>query len=296
MVKKSRGDRLYDLVQKLNSVTDFGTFLEAKEGLEKIMNFCVGGDVADASSVSAITKVLGVIEAYVSDMFPCNEKVEDSLAFAKSLGHLLLHDAKPKFLEAIPAIEGGLQLHHLITSLRGEVFKGEEIDIEAAKSSGQVTELQVMLKQVSELTGKFEQSAMATAIKKIIEVRDAGIKLVRTLGDALSKEASGKVEQAASDLRDLSGGVKGGKHWLDGLSEADKANYNKLHKHAQATLNKEPEVASLKTKIDALETVASARFLWGGPRVGGRYGTGCTGLPGLGFGGLGFKARDFRYA
>lgn len=146
-----------------------------------------------------------------------------------------------------------MDLFSAIGRTKAECFAEGELDAAKAMNCKGIDEVRVLVHKIqTNMEDLSEHETAKDMVAKVKLVYDDGLKLLTTIGETLTENAASMLTQVADELKDISGGIAGGKDWLQNVSEADKGNYKKLSKRAAETLSKEPRVATMKSKIDAV--------------------------------------------
>lgn len=192
------------------------------------------------------------------------------LDLVEGLAALLPKQEHTSSTKVFPLARCGCRLADAIKCMVDHCFDGGEVNLGAAGNASSIKQAQVIVEQAkNELNVDKDTKVvevMATQIENLVK---DGMDKLDSIGQAMARGAMTELQGITNKLKDIGRGVKGGKDWLEGVTEAMKNNWKKLNAKAQDTLCKETEVAGLRLVIDNVDKVvwpARCQILWGGFR------------------------------
>lgn len=197
--------------------------------------------------------MLEVCITYLVDTALGGEFMGEILELASKVNESLADNLRTTPESFFVMVRGGMSLSAAISKTKADCFMDGTLDTTQAVESKAIDEVRVLIhKMQANIDQLSENEASLNMVAKMKVLHKEGIELLSTIGEALKESAAAALQKSVDDLRDIAKGVSGGKDWLNNFPEGDMSNYKKLAKRAAETLSKEPQVANMKVKIDAV--------------------------------------------
>jgi hypothetical protein len=216
--------------------------------------------------VQSATEALSLLADHLTDIFPsadCSVFIQG----AHALRDFLPTESLPDNSIVLEPLELGISLAACKVSVEKEGTKDGLFDVgNLDVNSVSVVLLSVLLEQVVSAVDDLQKQGAVNATKVIntlSELTDKCRAIKKELGVKELTFANENLTEALLPLEDLRGGLDGGKDWLNGVKEPQKADWKFLWKHAGTTIMKEAKVAGLRALIDEGRKVGQqSTWIW----------------------------------
>ena len=184
-----------------------------------------------------------------------HEDVPALLSLAKSIQEVLLDAEPPEEASYLEALQYASGLASNLKALRGEGADAEgNLNPMLAAQSETLPSTQVLLQRVGAAAREAEEwtdpQELKLNVKHILQKqRDDAKALLQIIGEHLALGATQAANKLLANLEPRRRGLADGGDWLDGMTEAQKGNWNALFERGQSTIVKDKFIAGLKKPI-----------------------------------------------
>lgn len=269
LAEKSRGDRIANLMEALGCVTSGATLMKNITSLQERLGAAIGAKL-DEKATKAAHRVIDIAATFVSASLPDPKDVdiEALLEFSDGLVELLPEAARPATAQVFPLARCAVRLASAMTAMVKECYAEGQVKLKIAERATTVKQAQVFIEQANAAVQADNENEVVKSMLGFLQeaANEAQSKLTE-IWEALAAATKEELQKYSEKLADIGQGMKGGKDWLEGLSNPDKGNWKKLKARADNTLCKETEVAGLRPVIDGVEKVVRSLGVGGGHEV-----------------------------